>query len=55
MRAPETPLATGTKQTRLSGPPTGAFPKNGSAEDLLMNAPSDVSEKQLKELGIRLA
>jgi aspartyl-tRNA synthetase len=31
-----------------------AFPKNGSAEDLLMNAPSDVSEKQLKELGISI-
>lgn len=31
-----------------------AFPKNGSAEDLMMNAPGTVEEKQLKELHIRL-
>lgn len=31
-----------------------AFPKNGSAEDAMMNAPSTVEEKQLKELHIKL-
>lgn len=31
-----------------------AFPKNGSAIDLMMNAPSGVEEKQLKELHIKL-
>ena len=31
-----------------------AFPKNGSAEDVMMEAPSTVSEKQLKELHIKL-
>lgn len=31
-----------------------AFPKNGSAIDLLMNAPSTVDEKQLKDLHIKL-
>ncbi|MGO8840804.1 MAG: aspartate--tRNA ligase [Methyloceanibacter sp.] len=31
------------------------FPMNQQAEDLLMGAPSDVSNKQLKELHIRLA
>lgn len=30
------------------------FPLNQSAQDLLMNAPNDVSEKQLKELHIKL-
>ncbi len=30
-----------------------AFPKNGSAEDVLMDAPSAVDEKQLKELHIK--
>ncbi len=32
-----------------------AFPMNGQAEDLMMHAPSDVTEKQLKELHIRVA
>ncbi len=31
-----------------------AFPKNGSALDLMMNAPSPVDEKQLKDLHIKL-
>ncbi len=31
-----------------------AFPKNGSAEDVMMDAPSTVNEKQLKELHIKL-
>jgi aspartyl-tRNA synthetase len=31
------------------------FPMNQKAEDLMMNAPSAVSDKQLKELGIKLA
>jgi aspartyl-tRNA synthetase len=31
-----------------------AFPMNGSAEDLMMNAPSVVTDKQLKELGIKV-
>lgn len=31
-----------------------AFPLNGRAQDLLMNAPSNVSEKQLKDLNIAL-
>ncbi|MCR4334707.1 MAG: aspartate--tRNA ligase [Patescibacteria group bacterium] len=31
-----------------------AYPKNGEGKDLMMNAPSTVSEKQLKELGIKL-
>ena len=32
-----------------------AFPLNQQAQDLMMNAPSEVLEKQLKELHIRLA
>jgi aspartyl-tRNA synthetase len=32
-----------------------AFPLNQQGQDLMMNAPSEVSEKQLKELNIRLA
>jgi aspartyl-tRNA synthetase len=32
-----------------------AFPLNQQGEDLLMNAPSEVQDKQLKELHIRLA
>lgn len=31
-----------------------AFPKNGSAQDLMLNAPSEVSEKQLKDVHIKL-
>jgi aspartyl-tRNA synthetase len=30
------------------------FPLNQNAQDLMMNAPSAVSEKQLKELNIKL-
>ena len=29
-----------------------AFPKTGDGRDLMMNAPSEISKKQLKELGI---
>ncbi len=32
-----------------------AFPKTGEGKDLMMNSPSTISEKQLKELGIKLA
>jgi aspartyl-tRNA synthetase len=32
-----------------------AFPLNQQAQDLMMNAPSDVQDKQLRELNIRLA
>jgi aspartyl-tRNA synthetase len=31
-----------------------AYPKNGEGRDLMMNAPSEASPKQLKELGIKL-
>ena len=31
-----------------------AFPKNSRAEDLMMNAPSEVSEDQLAELGLKI-
>ena len=31
-----------------------AFPLNQQGQDLMMNAPSEVSDKQLKELNIRL-
>ena len=31
-----------------------AFPLNGKAQDLLMNAPSEVNEQQLKDLGIKI-
>jgi aspartyl-tRNA synthetase len=30
-----------------------AFPKTGDSRDLLMDAPNDIGEKQLKELGIK--
>lgn len=30
-----------------------AFPKTGEGKDLMMNSPSEVSDKQLKELGIK--
>ena len=30
------------------------FPLNQNAQDLLMNAPSEVEEKQLKELNIKV-
>ena len=30
------------------------FPMNQNAQDLMMNAPSDISDKQLKELNISL-
>ena len=30
------------------------FPMNQNAEDLMMNAPSEISDKQLKELGISI-
>jgi aspartyl-tRNA synthetase len=32
-----------------------AFPLNQQGQDLMMNAPSEVSDKQLKDLHIRLA
>lgn len=31
-----------------------AFPKNKNAEDVMMDSPSDVNEKQLKELGLSI-
>ncbi|MFH1233816.1 MAG: aspartate--tRNA ligase [Patescibacteria group bacterium] len=31
-----------------------AFPKTGDGRDLMMNAPSEVEEKQLKELGLKV-
>jgi len=31
-----------------------AFPKTGDGRDLMMNAPSDVSNEQLKELKIKI-
>ena len=32
-----------------------AFPKNNSGRDMMLDAPSPIDEKQLKELSIRLA
>jgi aspartyl-tRNA synthetase len=31
-----------------------AFPKTGEGKDLMMNAPSEISEKQLRELHIKI-
>ena len=31
-----------------------AFPLNGNAQDLLMNAPGDVTEQQLREVHIKV-
>jgi aspartyl-tRNA synthetase len=31
-----------------------AFPMNGNAQDVLMSAPNDVSEQQLREIHIRI-
>lgn len=31
-----------------------AFPKTGEGKDLMMNSPSEISQKQLKELGIKI-
>jgi len=31
-----------------------AFPKTGEGKDLMMSAPSEISDKQLKELGLEL-
>jgi len=31
-----------------------AFPKNNSGRDMMLDAPSEIDEKQLKELGIKL-
>ena len=30
------------------------FPMNQNAQDLMMNAPSEISEKQLEELGLKI-
>ncbi len=31
-----------------------AFPKSGKAEDVMMNAPTDITEEQLRELHIKV-
>jgi aspartyl-tRNA synthetase len=31
------------------------FPMNGKAQDLMMNAPANVAQKQLKELNVELS
>ena len=31
-----------------------AFPMNQQAQDLMMNAPSEISPEQIKELGIKI-
>ena len=31
-----------------------AFPKTGDGKDLMMNAPSEIDEKQLKELHLKI-
>ena len=33
---------------------TGWFPKNNSGRDVMIDSPSEISEGQLKELGIKL-
>ena len=32
-----------------------AFPKDGKGKDLMMDSPSEVDEKQLRELGVKLS
>jgi aspartyl-tRNA synthetase len=44
-------LLTGEKNIRAIIP----FPKNQRAEEPMMGSPSEVDERQLKELGIKLA
>jgi len=31
-----------------------AFPKTGEGKDLMMDAPAEISDKQLKEVGIKI-
>ncbi len=31
------------------------FPMNQNAQDLMMNAPSDIDDKQLKELNLKIS
>jgi aspartyl-tRNA synthetase len=32
-----------------------AFPKNNSGRDMMIDSPSEISEEQLKELGVKLS